>query len=440
MSLRRRDLLPGLVLFAGTALGALLGYAFFAVLGRSLPKDDLGAVGALVNLVTILTVPGVGLQLATARRVAAGRSGGVGVADVVAAIVVGGVPAVLLAVCAPLVVQALHLSSPAPVLVIAASAVPMTLVFMGMGAVQGAERFALLSLVQFSTGAVKFAAALVAAFLGLGVLGVLSWWAVGWVVLTVAVLWPAIGRRRTSSSAAGPASGAAVGAGLPARVSDVWRDSWAIARAGAVSSVPLAGLFVLSGLDLLLARHYLPGDASGVYTVGSLFAKVAFWGPQFLATFFYPRMARPDQRRAAVLAAVGSTALVGVVGIGVAALAGDLLVRIVGGPAFVEPLGSLAWVFTALGVGLALVQVCVYADLARSGRAVGVAVWVAVAAVFVVVAVAQATPVAIVIGVTSCVGVLVALALGIVWATTWRDGGTEEGLMSSVPHRRIVAT
>lgn len=422
VSVRRRDLLPGLALFTGTVLGALLGYAFFAVLGRSLPKGDLGAVGALVNLATILTVPGIGLQLVTARRVAAGRTGGVGVPDVVAAVVVGGIPAVLLAVFSPLVVQLLHLSGPGPVLVIAASAVPMTLVFTGMGAVQGSERFALLSLVQFGTGAVKFAAALVSAFLGLGVLGVVSWWAVGWVVLTVAVLWPAMGRRSTTRASGAPRADhqgapAASGGTLLATRSEVRRDSWTIARAGVVGSVPMAGLFVLSGLDLLLARHYLPGDPSGVYTVGSLFAKVAFWGPQFLATFFYPRMARPDQRRSAVVAALGSTALVGAVGIGLAAVAGGPLVRLVGGPAFVEPLGSLAWVFTALGVGLALVQVCVYADLARSGRAVGAAVWVAVLAVVVVVALAHATPAAIVAGVASCVGGLVVVAVAIVRAT-----------------------
>lgn len=449
MSVRRRDLLPGLALFAGTVLGALLGYAFFAVLGRSMSPDDLGAVGALVNLATILTVPGLGLQLVTARRVAAGRSGGADVADLVAAVVVGGVPTLVLAALAPVVVHLLHLSGAGSVLVVAASTIPMTLVCTGMGAVQGTERFGALSLVQFATGAVKFAAALVAAFLGVGVLGVVSWWAVGWVLLAAAVTWPAVALHVGSSSARGHAStevpdaapldapdaapvdaslagpvdaSVAVSAEVPVEVpvetpvpasppGSVWRRGWARARAGVVGSVPMAGLFVLSGLDLLLARHHLPRDASGVYTVGSLFSKVAFWGPQFLATFFYPRMARPDQRRSAILSALGATAGVGVLGVAVAAVAGGPLVRLVGGPSFVAGLGPLAWTFTALGVGLALVQVCVYADLARHGRAVGVAVWLTVAAVVAVVATWHATPATIVTGVASCVGVLVVVAV-----------------------------
>ena len=59
-----------------------------------------------------------------------------------AAAVVGGVPTVVLVACAPLVVSLLHLSSTGAVLVVAASTIPMTCVCAGMGAVQGAERFA----------------------------------------------------------------------------------------------------------------------------------------------------------------------------------------------------------------------------------------------------------------------------------------------------------
>ncbi|WP_286959914.1 lipopolysaccharide biosynthesis protein [Arsenicicoccus sp. UBA7492] len=400
----------GGLLFAGTFLGALLGYAFFVVLGRSMTPDDLGAVGSLINLSTILTVPGLGLQLVTARGVASqsapahGRSGGpVDGGLLVGALLVGGVPALLLAVTAPLVAPLLHLPSVAPLVVLALSAVPMTVAFAALGVLQGAERFAALGLSALLVGVAKIASAVAASALGQGVLGVIGWYAVGWVVVAVvagALAVRGAGRGGAGEDDAGPDGSMTA----PSR----WAAGIARARAGLVGSMPTAGLLVLSSLDLILARHHLTRDGSGVYTMGALFEKVAFWGPQFIATMYYPRMARPAERRAAVRAAVGVTAAVGVLGVLVAAVAGDLLTSVVGGRAYVDELGHQAWVFTALGVALALVQVLVYADLADHRHGVGALVWVAVAVTVGAVALWHGSVAAVVTTVLVCVlGLLV---------------------------------
>lgn len=395
----------GGLLFAGTFLGALLGYAFFVVLGRSMTPDDLGAVGSLINLSTILTVPGLGLQLVTARGVASqsapahGRSGGpVDGGLLVGALLVGGVPALLLAVTAPLVAPLLHLPSVAPLVVLALSAVPMTVAFAALGVLQGAERFAALGLSALLVGVAKIASAVAASALGQGVLGVIGWYAVGWVVVAVvagALAVRGAGRGGAGEDDAGPDGSMTA----PSR----WAAGIARARAGLVGSMPTAGLLVLSSLDLILARHHLTRDGSGVYTMGALFEKVAFWGPQFIATIYYPRMARPAERAAAVRAAVGMTAAVGVLGVLVAAVAGDLLTSFVGGRAYVGELGHQAWVFTALGVALALVQVLVYADLADHRHGVGALVWVAVAVTVGAVALWHGSVAAVVATVLVCV-------------------------------------
>ncbi len=395
----------GGLLFAGTFLGALLGYAFFVVLGRSMTPDDLGAVGSLINLSTILTVPGLGLQLVTARGVASqsapahGRSGGpVDGGLLVGALLVGGVPALLLAVTAPLVAPLLHLPSVAPLVVLALSAVPMTVAFAALGVLQGAERFAALGLSALLVGVAKIASAVAASALGQGVLGVIGWYAVGWVVVAVvagALAVRGAGRGGAGEDDAGPDGSMTA----PSR----WAAGIARARAGLVGSMPTAGLLVLSSLDLILARHHLSRDGSGVYTMGALFEKVAFWGPQFIATMYYPRMARPAERAAAVRAAVGMTAAVGVLGVLVAAVAGDLLTSVVGGRAYVGELGHQAWVFTALGVALALVQVLVYADLADHRHGVGALVWVAVAVTVGAVALWHGSVAAVVATVLVCV-------------------------------------
>jgi hypothetical protein len=142
--------------------------------------------------------------------------------------------------------------------------------------------------------------------------------------------------------------------------------------------VPMSGLLILTSMDLLLARHFLSRADSGAYTVGALFEKVAFWGPSFIATLYYPAMSRPSDRRNAIRRALTVTIAIGAVGIALAAFLGTPLVTLVGGSEF-SWLGPTAWIFTAVGVGFAVAQVLVYADLAGGHHGVGYAVWLAAA-------------------------------------------------------------
>lgn len=358
----------GGVLFAGSLLGAALGYVFFVVLGRALAPEELGAVGSLINVATIASVPGLGLQLVTARAVAQDRRGARDAgAAMIGSLVVGLALAVTLVLLSPAITALLHLPGPLPVLALAGSAVPMTMAYVGFGLLQGSERLAGLGVCLLAVGATKLAASVIAVALGAGVAGVMGWYAAGWVA-TLGIAWWLCRPVLVGGAVAG---GGLAGGGV--------RTAWPVIRSALQACVPTAGLLVLSSLDLLLARHYLSGDESGAYTIGALFEKVAFWGPSFLATMYYAQMAQPQRRRRAVLTALGATLAVGVVGIVIAAVAGGPLVGLVGGSRYAE-LGPLAWVFVALGVGLAVAQVLVYADIAGHGRGVGALVWVAVLA------------------------------------------------------------
>ncbi|GMA19702.1 hypothetical protein [Arsenicicoccus piscis] len=396
---------PGAALFAGTFVGALLGYAFFVVLGRSLSPDDLGAVGSLINVSTILGVPGLGIQLVTARGVAArpGAGGGAGphlplarhgARALGAALLVGLALTAVLALGSPLLAWLLHLPVPA-VLALALSAVPMTVSMAGFGMLQGSELFAGLGLASLMVGVTKLSAALLASALGLGVLGVMVAYSLGWLVTALLTL--ALVARGTGASV------------LPSPGAPVARAVARAAREGLVGALPTAGLLVLSSLDLIVARHHLPAAASGAYTIGALFEKVAFWGPQFLATLSYPRFARPAERPAALRTALLLTAAVGLAGVLATSALGGPLVRLVAGTGY-PSLGPQAWLFTALGAALALVQVLVYADLAVGGSRVGVAVWCAAALAVVGVAMSHASTGAVVTVMLVTVLVLLAVA------------------------------
>ena len=363
----------GLAVATSTMAANLLGYALVLVLTRTLTPGELGAVGALFNLVVIGTVPALSVQLVaashTARSLHRSPGGTAGASFdrldrlqptvLGAAVVLGATLAGIVLLASPLLASVLHLDGVLPAVFLAAGLLPTTLTYGVQGLLQGRERFAALSVVFVLAAGLRFAAGALAGLLGWGTTGVMAATAVGaWV-----------------------AAGAALAVLRPA-----WRP--ALARTAVVrvlrqvvgAGVSTAGLLTLFNIDLLLARYVLPAQESGVYAVGSLFAKGAFWGPQFVATLLFPHMATLARRDRAVVRGVVVTAGIGVLVVAAAAGAGELLVLLVAGERYAV-LASHVWIFAALGGTLAVVQVLVYAGLAVGDRRLAVVAWGVVVAV-----------------------------------------------------------
>jgi O-antigen/teichoic acid export membrane protein len=394
----------GLLLAVTTTLANLCGYGFTLVVSRALGPGEFGAIGALLNLTLIAAVPALALQLVAARvtaraccadrpdralRRAAARLGRValGIGAALAVVIVAG--------AAPLAAF-LHLDGQAPAIFAAGVAVAGTGAALGQGVLQGCERFPALSLVYLVSGGSRLAAGALAALAGGGQTGVMAA-TFGAAVLTAAV----------STGLALPAlpgltlpalPGVTVRAAARVAVRAAGHDGATAGHDGATagsderpgrevlgSTISMAGLFLLGNLDVLLARHYLPRDVSGLYAVGSLFGKAAFWGPQFFATLLYPGMATPHRRRTAVVRGLAFTTGTGLVAVGTCAAVARPALRALFGPVYL-PLAPQLWIFAALGAVLAVVQVLVYAHLAagvvRWGAAtcgVAAGVWALVA-------------------------------------------------------------
>lgn len=347
-----------------TLLANVLVYGVFLVLARALPPADLGAFSALGNLVVIASVPALALQLVTARHVA--RAGAAARDDETAAglrtgLLVGLGGTALLLVLAPVLTAVLDLPGPAPALLLAAVVLPTYLTYAAQGALQGRHRFALLGAVLVTVAVGRFAAAVVGAALHLGVTGVLALTVLATWLAAVPALWlvrealPRPGRTRTAS----------------------WVG--AVLRGTTATSA----LLVATNLDTPLARALLPAATAGEYAVVAVFAKAAYWGPAFLATLFYPRMATATGRRTAV-SAVGATAALGLVGTLAAWLLAEPLVTVVGGAAYTH-LAPLVPLLTASGAAWSVAQVLVYWRLSRSDHRLGWVVWVVAAGVVVTV-------------------------------------------------------
>jgi O-antigen/teichoic acid export membrane protein len=134
----------------------------------------------------------------------------------------------------------------------------------------------------------------------------------------------------------------------------------------------LFALYVLVNIDVLLARVVLTPEESGIYTVGMLVAKIAFFMPQAITIVLFPKMGKNDS--SALRLAVLGTSLIGAIYIGVTYFASEFVVNAIGGSGYSE-LYSEVWFFAIEGSLFAVLQVLLYGRIAREDTKVSILLW-----------------------------------------------------------------
>lgn len=333
-----------LIAVASTAAN-LLSYLFNLIMTHSLGVQGYGELATLLAIVVTGSVLGAALQAVIARRITTGRTpNGLLAMTIWLSLGVAG----LVLALEPVLVALLHLSGFAVVGWTAGYLIPTTISYAWQGILQGRQRFLALGGLLIALSLAKLAGGLLAVAWSASSSTALGGATVATAVLVVLV---------------GPAVIKLAPGQVPAGIrAELVRD------VGAILSV-----LVLSSLDLLLARHYLPADQSGIYAAGNLITRACFWGPAFLAMSSYPRFAAPAERRAALrhsgllLAALSGAALL-------LTIAGAGLIPVLIGSGY-RSLSHIAWLFAADGLALAAVQLGVYASIAVHSHRLGRLVW-----------------------------------------------------------------
>jgi O-antigen/teichoic acid export membrane protein len=354
----------GVLVGVATAVANACAYALNAVVARALGPGEFGAVGALLAIVLLGSVPALALQAVAARRTAVAPTGTRAALDrrlLRTGVAVGAGVAAVVALATPLLQDVLRLDDPTAVLWLALSLWPLTVVHGLQGLLQGRERFAALSGLFVVAGVLRLAGGTLAVVAGGGVAAVFAGTAAGYLLAVVPAAVVVL-------HGSGPGTAAAEGG---------------VVRETGTAALGLLGLVLLTNVDVLLARRHLPARESGLYAVGAVFTKVAFWAPQAVVVLAFPSLA--SGRSASVL----RTALLAVGGCGAvltagAAVLGPLAVRLVFGEDYVE-VGRSAWVFTALGAALAVTQVLVFSGIAARTSRLALLVAAAIATEVVVV-------------------------------------------------------
>ena len=334
-------------------------YGFQMVAARVLGPEQYGGVSALMALFLVVAVVQLGLQATAARRIAAEPDDVARIERVVLRVTyragwaVGG----LLLLLAPVVWQVLRLDSIVPALLLAAGAVPLTVMGGQAGVLQGERRWLALSLVYLGLGLPRLVLGTAAILLrpteGAAMAGV----AVAMVV-PVAIGWWALRGSRAQD------------AGDHHRLGPT-------AREAVTGSVALLAFFVLSNVDVVLARNVLPPAEAGLYAGGLILTKAVLFLPQFVVVVAFPAMSTVAERRRALVRSLGAAGLLGLASVVGALVLSGLAVFFIGGDAYAAVGGSL-WVFAAVGTLLALLQLLVYSVLARRGTASTYLTWAGV--------------------------------------------------------------
>jgi O-antigen/teichoic acid export membrane protein len=346
-------------------------YGFTVVAARALGPHEYGAVAALLAAILVVGVVQLGLQATAARRVSAEPEHRAEIEHEIvrvgwrAALGLG----LLLLVLSPVVERLLRLDSVVTAVWLAVAAVPLTLMGAQAGILQGERRWGALSLVYLAVGIPRVAvggafiawrpdqtAAIAGVALGAVFPTVVGWWAL-----------------RSGARFAPEQT-------LPDERRHPTRD---VLGEIAHNSQALLAFLALSNADILVARHALDSHRAGIYAAGLILAKAMLFLPQFVVIVAFPSMSTTSGRGPALRRSLLLVGLLGVVGtLGALFLHSPALV-FVGGSAYAEVADRL-WLFALLGTILSMLQLLVYAVLARSGRRPVLLVWAAFVVVLLV--------------------------------------------------------
>lgn len=332
----------------GSMVANVCAYFVHLPASRWLSPDQYGEFAVLLQATLVLGVPALAIQAVTAREVVAGRS-------TRSLVRLGAVTAVAVAVIAAVAVWPFMTIAHTGLLATAAAftvAPLLVLISVGQGILQGHQHFRALAWVIGLVGVARTMPPLVALALGgqaasalvATMLGAVA--AVGLVVTQVRSL---------------VVDGDDVGLGrLSAR---------SVMHASQVQLV----LVTATSVDLLLSRVVLSENDSGVYALGTVAAKVAYWLPQAVGLVVFPRLADAQRSasalRGAVLVLLGLSALTSV-----GAAIGGPLVPIVIGDDY-RPVAGLLWLFAIGGGAMAVLQVALLAAIARHRTRVAAIPW-----------------------------------------------------------------
>lgn len=346
-----------------------LNFLFHVLISRLLGPSDYGALGAVLNVISVLAVPLGAVQLAVTQAVVSdARKSRRSLRSLTVKAMLWGVGAMVAVwVLSPLIDAFLNLKSPVTDLALGFW-VPLAVVTAVLqGALLGEMRYVPVAVASFfGGGALRLASGAMLVSAGFGLEGAVAATVLGQ-AFTAAVL-ILVARREIFASGR-----------HPVRIS---------LRDAVLSIAALAGYTTLTGIDTFLARHYLTPVAAGRYAAAAIAGHIALFLPGALVTVAFPRLvsanAAGHSTRKTLAETLGLVTVIGLAAFAVLAAVPGLVVDVLFGPRFVEA-ARIVGVIGLISVLLGIIGLLTYFHVARRSVA-ALYSWAGVAAVWVMVA------------------------------------------------------
>lgn len=248
----------------------LANFVFFGLVGHLVPPTSYGTVVALLNVVSISSIPLNGVQASVVQEtVAQSRSGHVPPLgfSLWAFCLSGSAATVALAAASPWAGRFFGLVSVTPVLVLSAWLAPSVLSSLLDGVLIGTLHWRPIAVSLVAGAAVRVGATLASALLWPGEEGPLLATVFNAVVTLAIVAWA-----------------------LPRRPARLGRPLQLPMRTMATTVLVLGGYSTLVAIDTIMARHLFPGRA-GPYAAAATLARIALFAPMAITTIGFPRFA-----------------------------------------------------------------------------------------------------------------------------------------------------
>jgi O-antigen/teichoic acid export membrane protein len=346
------------------AVGMLLAQAFAYALSigssRAQGSELYGEFASLLTVSVLTAIPALAMQSWVARAVAndvrAGEPLGTAVADVLRGVVVVAVATVVLAVGISLSLSRPIGTDPGhATLAVLLVVLPLVFLSAAQGWLQGTQRLGRLAVVLVLVAAGRMAGG-------------------GAVLLTTHQPWLIM---------------CGIGAGTFAMAAFAWRWSglplgqrapaeWRVFAQVLRITFATGSMWVLSNIDIVLARSLLPASAAGRYAVGALVTRGVLWAPQFVGVSAFASMTDRGTTLTQLRVALVKVACLCAVAVLALWLVGPPLVAFVFGGDY-RRVSHLAWLFGLLGSLLAINQLLVLQRVARHDEAAAAMAWASTA-------------------------------------------------------------
>ena len=383
-----------IIAFGGVGVSS---FAFHIIVAKILHPSHYGVMGALLSIISLLSVPLSAVQIAVTQAVIDKENQGqsFSILQVTLRSLGGGLLAMLaLAMCAPLIDNFLHINSPSPIFLVAAWIPLATVSSVLQGALVGEFRFRPVAFATFAgIGVVRLVLGAIMVEAGLGVSGAVSAMIFAQAFTMLSLLFSA--RHELFGHRDAPV------------VRTKMRDT-------TLSVAALSGYTALTGIDTFLARHFFAPTLAGQYAAVAVVAHITFVIPAAIVTVTFPHLVEgkgiSESSRRIFRQSLQFSLILGVASAIVMTLYPKLVIAMIFGSGYSGAsgvLGVLAFASAAVGVTI----LYVYLHLARRSI-IALTPWIGV--VLSILAVYLDHGSAIAIGVVMFVVSLATMALAII--------------------------